>query len=75
MSKVKSYGLKAYIAKSFGLYIGKILNYQECGEDGKEHTYEVKQMYTHCVLLEDVYDHTKICPCYSKLSLMLRGIE
>lgn len=28
-----------------------------------------------CVLLEDIYDHTRICPCYSKLSLMLRGIE
>lgn len=29
----------------------------------------------HCVLLEDIFNHTRICPCYSKLSLMLRGIE
>lgn len=41
----------------------------------KEHIYEVKQLFPHCVLLEDIYDHTRICPCYSKLSLMLRGIE
>lgn len=75
MSKVKSYGLKLYITKAFDLYVGKILNYQERGEDGKEHIYEVKQLFPFCILLEDIYDHTKICPCYSKLSLMLRGIE
>ena len=45
MSKVKSYGLKLYITKAFDLYVGKILNYQERGEDGKEHIYEVKQLF------------------------------
>lgn len=76
MSKVKSYGLKPYIVKAFDLYVGKILNYQERGgDDSKEHTYEVKAMYPFCILLEDIYDRTRICPCYSKLSLMLRGIE
>lgn len=75
MSKVKIYELKAYITKSFDLHIGKRVKYLERGDDGKEHIYEVKEMYPHCILLEDIFDHTKICPCYSKLSLMLRGIE
>lgn len=75
MSRVNIYGLKAYISKTFDLHVGKRIKYTECGEDGKEHIYEVKQMYPHCILLEDIFDHTRICPCYSKLSLMLRGIE
>lgn len=75
MSKVKIYELKAYITKLFDLHIGKRVKYLERGDDGKEHIYEVKEMYPHCILLEDIFDHTKICPCYSKLSLMLRGIE
>lgn len=75
MSKMNIYGLKAYITKSFDLHIGKRVKYLERGDDGKEHIYEVKEMYPHCILLEDIFDHTKICPCYSKLSLMLRGIE
>lgn len=75
MSKVNIYGLKAYIVNAFDLHIGKRIKYQERGEDGKEHIYEVKQLYPFCVLLEDIFDHTRICPCYSKLSMMLRGIE
>ena len=75
MSKVNIYGLKAYITKSFDLHIGKRVKYLERGDDGKEHIYEVKEMYPHCVLLEDIFNHTKICPGYSKLNMMLRGIE
>lgn len=75
MSNVKSYGLKAYISNAFDLHVGKRIKYVERGEYGKEHIYEVKKMHPHCILLEDIYDHTRICPCYSKLSLMLRGIE
>lgn len=75
MSKVKSYDLKAYVSNAFDLHVGKRIKYAERGEDGIEHIYEVKQMFPFCILLEDIYDHTRICPCYSKLSLMLRGIE
>jgi hypothetical protein len=75
MSKVKSYGLKAYVSKAFGLDVGSRIKRTKCGEEEKEHIYEVKQLFPHCVLLEDIYDHTRICPYYSKLSLMLRGIE
>ena len=75
MSKVNIYGLKAYISKAFDLHVDKRIKYTERGEDGKEQIYEVKQLFPFCVLLEDIYDHTRICPCYSKLSLMLRGIE
>lgn len=75
MSNVKSYGLKAHVSDEFDLHIGKRIKYVERGEYGKEHIYEVKQLFPFCVLLEDIFDHTKICPCYSKLSMMLRGIE
>ena len=75
MSKVNIYGFKAYITNAFGLRVGKRVKYQERSEDGKEHIYEVKQMFSHCILLEDIFDHTRICPCYSKFSMMLRGIE
>ena len=75
MSNVKSYGLKAHVSSEFDLRIGKRIKYVERGEYGKEHIYEVKAMYPFCILLEDIFDHTRICPCYSKLSLMLRGIE
>ena len=64
MSNIKSYGLKAHVSNEFDLHIGKRIKYVERGEYGKEH-----------ILLEDIFDHTRICPCYSKLSLMLRGIE
>ena len=70
MSKVKSYGLKAYVSNAFDLCVGKRIKYAERGEDGIEHIYEVKQMFPFCVLLEDIFDHTRICPCYSKLSMM-----
>lgn len=75
MSKVNIYGLKAYISNAFDLHVGKRIKYTERGEDGIEHIYEVKQMFPFCILLEDIFDHTRICPCYSKLSLMLRGLE
>lgn len=75
MSNIKSYRLKTHVADEFDLHIGKRIKYVERGEYGKEHIYEVKQMFPFCILLEDIYDHTRICPCYSKLSLMLRGIE
>lgn len=75
MSKVKSYGLKPYITNSFDLHVGKRIKYSERGDDGIEHIYEVKQLFPFCVLLEDIFAHTRICPCYSKLSMMLRGIE
>lgn len=75
MSNIKSYGLKTHVADEFDLHIGKRIKYVERGEYGKEHIYEVKQMFPFCILLEDIFDHTKICPCYSKLSMMIRGIE
>ena len=75
MSNVKSYGLKAYISNAFDLHVGKRIKYSKRGVEEKEHIYEVKAMYPFCILLEDIFDHTRICPCYSKLSLMLRGIE
>ena len=74
MSNIKFYGLKAHVSDEFDLHIGKRIKYVERGEYGKEHIYEVKAMYPFCILLEDIFDHTRICPCYSKLSLMLRGI-
>lgn len=75
MREIKAYGLKPYITRNYDLHIGKRLKYTERGEDAREHIYEVMQMFTHCILLEDIFDHTRICPCYSKLSLMMRGIE
>lgn len=75
MSKVNIYDLKAYVSNAFDLHVGKRIKCTERGEDGTEHIYEVKQLFPFCVLLEDIFDHTKICPCYSKLSMMLRGIE
>nr|DAM59213.1 MAG TPA: hypothetical protein [Caudoviricetes sp.] len=74
MSNIKSYGLKAHVSDEFDLHIGKRIKYVERGEYGKEHIYEVKAMYPFCILLEDIFDHTRICPCYSKLKLMLEGI-
>lgn len=42
MSKVKSYGLKAYVSKAFGLDVGSRIKRTKCGEEEKEHIYEVK---------------------------------
>ena len=75
MSKVNIYGLKAYISNAFDLHVGKRIKYTERGEGGIEDIYEVKQMLPFCFVLEDIFDHTRICPCYSKLSMMIRGIE
>ena len=54
MSKVNIYGLKAYISKTFDLHVGKRIKYVERGGEEKEHIYEVKQLFPHCVLLEDI---------------------
>ena len=75
MSKVNIDGLKAYISKTFDLHVSKRIKYAERGGEEKEHIYEVKQLFPHCVLLEDIYDHTRICPCYGKLRMMLNEIE
>lgn len=47
MSKVKSYGLKAYVSKAFGLDVGSRIKRTKCGEEEKEHIYEVKQLFPH----------------------------
>lgn len=67
--------LRAYLVERHGIRKGNRIKYTERGEEKVEHIYEVDAIYPHCVLLRDVFDHTRICPCYSKLSLMLRGIE
>ncbi len=46
MSKVKSYGLKAYVSKAFGLDVGSRIKRTKCGEEEKEHIYEVKQLFS-----------------------------
>ena len=69
-------GLRVYLAEKYGIRKGNRIKYTERGEGKKvEHIYEVDAIYPHCVLLRDIFDNTRICPCYSKLSLMLRGIE
>lgn len=73
MSKVKNFGTKAYIASKYRLYPGKRIKYLERGEERKEHIYEVEAMYSHCILLRDIFDGTRICPGYNTLSLMLNG--
>lgn len=45
MSKVKSYGLKAYVSNAFDLHVGKRIKYVERGGEEKEHIYEVKQLF------------------------------
>lgn len=45
MSKVKSYGLKAYVSKTFGLDVGSRIKRTKRGEEEKEHIYEVKQLF------------------------------
>lgn len=72
---MNEFELRKHMIRTYNLRVGKRIKYLERGDEKKEHLYEVKQMYTHCVLLEDVFDHTRICPGYSKLNMMLRGIE
>lgn len=67
--------LKKHLIKAYGLRVGKRIKYLERGDEKKERLYEVKEFHKHCVLLEDVFDHTRTCPCYGKLNLMLRGVE
>ena len=67
--------LRVYLEERYGISKGNRIKYPERGEEKVEHIYEVDAIYPYCVLLRDVFDHTRICPCYSKLSLMLRGIE
>lgn len=38
MSKVKSYGLKAYVSNAFDLHVGKRIKYSERGVEEKEHS-------------------------------------
>lgn len=51
------------------------IKYIERGEEKVEHIYEVDAIYPHCVLLRDIFDNTRICPCYGKLRMMLNEIE
>lgn len=74
MSKVKNFGTKQYIASKYFLRPGKKIKYFERGEERKEHIYEVEAMYSHCILLQDVRDGTRICPGYNTLSLMLNEV-
>lgn len=46
MSKVKSYGLKTYVSKAFGLDVGSRIKRTKRGEEEKEHIYEVKQLFS-----------------------------
>lgn len=72
---MNEFELKKHLRKIYGVCVGKRIKYLERGDEKKERLYEVKQMYPHCVLLEDLFDHTRTCPCYGKLNLMLRGVE
>ena len=67
--------LKKHLVKTYGLRVGKKIKYLERGDEKKERLYEIREIHKHCVLLEDIFDHTRICPCYGKLNLMLRGAE
>ena len=67
--------LRVYLAERYGSRKGNRIKYTERGDEKVEHIYEVDAIYPHCVLLRDIFDNTRICPCYSKLSMMIRGIE
>ena len=68
-------GLRVYLAERYGIRKGNRIKYTERGEEKMEHIYEVDEIYSHCVLLRDIFDNTRICPCYGKLKMMLDGIE
>lgn len=75
MSLLGEQELKYSILSTYRLAVGKRIRYTERSEGTKEHLYEVKGIYKHCILLEDTFDHTRICPCYGKFNLMMRGAE
>ena len=63
------------LAEKYGIRKGNRIKYTERGEEKVEHIYEVDAIYPHCVLLRDIFDNTRICPCYGKLRMMLNEIE
>lgn len=67
--------LRMYLEEKYEIHKGRRINYTDRGEEKTEHIYEVEEIYPHCVLLRDIFDNTRICPCYGKLKMMLDGIE
>lgn len=67
--------LRVYLAERYGIRKGNRIKYTERGNEKVEHIYEVDAIYPHCVLLRDIFDNTRICPCYGKLRMMLNEIE
>ncbi len=68
-------GLRAYLAERYGIRKGNRIKYTDRGEEKTERIYEVEEIYSHCVLLRNIFDNARICPCYGKLKMMLDGIE
>lgn len=64
-----------YFIVKYGIRKGNRIKYTERGDEKVEHIYEVDAIYPHCVLLRDIFDNTRICPCYGKLRMMLNEIE
>lgn len=76
MIAIREQDLKEYLIRTYNLHPGqKIERVEKHEEDKKLHIYKVIQIYPHCILLEDIKTHIRICPCYGKLSLMLGGLE
>ena len=67
--------LRICLEEKYEIHKGRRINYTDRGEEKTEHIYEVDEIYSHCVLLRDIFDNTRICPCYGKLKMMLDGIE
>lgn len=67
--------LRTYLEEKYEIHKGRRINYTDRGEEKIEHIYEVEEIHSHCVLLRDIFDNTRICPCYGKLKMMLDGIE
>ena len=68
-------GVRVYLAEKYGIRKGNRNKYTERGDEKVKHIYEVDAIYPHCVLLRDIFDNTRICPCYGKLRMMLNEIE
>lgn len=69
MSKVKSYGLKAYVSNAFDLHVGKRIKYSERGVEEKEHIYEVKAMYPFLYLVGRYFRSYKNLPLLQQVKL------
>lgn len=67
--------IRSYLEEKYGVRKGNRIKYTDRGEEKTEHIYEVEEVNPHCVLLRDVFNNTKICPCYGKLRMMLDGVE